>query len=377
MLRREEILIVIQRIYQRTHSFTDGSLTCTESFKTKKIHYFLRIRNMAEMSKAEPNVYVNNIFNEGKTDDDVVYEKCFDPEDQSNYDQLSSVSKQCSPHTDFNLAHNIPNNQSIKEENCLSQKIQVPWRLLLFISCFLITIVVSNVVTFITTKDKFSEKKAQHRICGSFPCVNGGLCVNDDEQYFCSCTRGFSGKNCEVTPCTALDCLNGGSCEVLNGTFHCLCTYGFSGRLCEEAGPCLSNPCFNSGSCTVSGKHYTCNCLIGTDGSRCQDVLFETITSPGYPSNYTDDINEKWNIDVGLGNTVRIKFTLFELEKNYDYVKIYDGHSTKCGSIGNFTGNTLPTEWISTGRYVSIVFTSDESRTGRGFRVVIYRMTST
>ncbi|CAC5360528.1 unnamed protein product [Mytilus coruscus] len=223
------------------------------------------------MSKAEPNVYVNNVFDDGKADDDVVYEKCFDTEDQSNYDQLSSVSKESPPKTVFNISHNIPNDQSIQEDNCRSQKIQVPWRLLFFISCFLITIVVSNVVTFITTKNKFSEKKTQYRICSSFPCLNGGVCVSDGEQYYCSCTQGFSGKNCKVSPCSGLTCLNGGSCEVLNGTFNCVCNSGFSGRLCEVT-PCTGRNCLNGGSCEVLNGTFHCVCYSKFVGRMCEGM---------------------------------------------------------------------------------------------------------
>ncbi|VDI61882.1 Hypothetical predicted protein [Mytilus galloprovincialis] len=188
---------------------------------------------MAEMTKAEPNIYVNNIFDNGKTDDDELYEKCFDTEDQSNYDQLSPVSKE-SPHKAvFTIANSIPTDQSTHKDDCRSQTIQVPWRLLFFISCFLITIVVSNVITFVTTKNKFSEKKTQLTPCTGLNCLNGGSCGVLNGTFHCLCNSGFSGRRCEVTPCTGPNCLNGGLCEVLNGNFYCSCKSGFSGHMCE------------------------------------------------------------------------------------------------------------------------------------------------
>lgn len=50
--------------------------------------------------------------------------------------------------------------------------------------------------------------------------------------------------------------------------------------------------------------------------------FYEVITSPGYPYPYTNNIDKMWNIDVGHGNTARIKFTAFALEDGADYVKV-------------------------------------------------------
>lgn len=52
------------------------------------------------------------------------------------------------------------------------------------------------------------------------------------------------------------------------------------------------------------------------------DLLHEIITSPGYPSNYNDNTYKLWHIDVGLSNIIRITFTQFELEDEYDFVKV-------------------------------------------------------
>ncbi|CAC5381123.1 unnamed protein product [Mytilus coruscus] len=237
------------------------------------------------MSKATPNVYVNNMFDEGKAGDNEDYEDCFSTEDQSEYEDVNPIPKRSSLKTNVNTAHNIT--QQTIQDNSRSPKKKVPWRLILLISCFLVTIVVSNVVTFITTKDKFWKKKTQ------------------------------------LTPCTGFNCLNGGECEVLNGTFICLCKSDFSGQFCEERKPCLSNPRSHSASCTGYDNNYTCHCPIGTEGNRCQDEFYEAITSPGFPSTYNNSIYKTWNIDVGVGNTIRIKFTDFALEEGADYVKVW------------------------------------------------------
>lgn len=34
--------------------------------------------------------------------------------------------------------------------------------------------------------------------CGSNPCLNGGLCFNDESDgYTCECTPGYNGIHCE------------------------------------------------------------------------------------------------------------------------------------------------------------------------------------
>ncbi|XP_063401853.1 uncharacterized protein LOC134686106 isoform X2 [Mytilus trossulus] len=81
---------------------------------------------------------------------------------------------------------------------------------------------------------------------------------------------------------------------------------------------CLSNPCLHSGSCYESGKNYACVCPNGTEGSRCQDEFYEAITSHGYPLEYNIQSPKTWNINVGDGNTVRIKFTDFVLSAGED-----------------------------------------------------------
>ena len=34
--------------------------------------------------------------------------------------------------------------------------------------------------------------------CVSQPCLNGGLCIEGVNQYFCFCQNRFTGNNCEI-----------------------------------------------------------------------------------------------------------------------------------------------------------------------------------
>lgn len=33
--------------------------------------------------------------------------------------------------------------------------------------------------------------------CSSHPCLNGGICVDEIQQFTCNCASGFTGRNCE------------------------------------------------------------------------------------------------------------------------------------------------------------------------------------
>ena len=33
--------------------------------------------------------------------------------------------------------------------------------------------------------------------CESFPCKNGGTCINEINRYICNCPQNFAGVNCE------------------------------------------------------------------------------------------------------------------------------------------------------------------------------------
>ena len=35
--------------------------------------------------------------------------------------------------------------------------------------------------------------------CASFPCLNGGSCTNDVDQFVCQCASGFTGDTCQTS----------------------------------------------------------------------------------------------------------------------------------------------------------------------------------
>lgn len=119
--------------------------------------------------------------------------------------------------------------------------------------------------------------------CGRNPCQHGGHCVVDTPgQFSCHCSAGFSGSMCQdnIDDCVSYPCLNGGAC--LDGVdgYVCVCQDGFSGTNCQRtAQPCDTSPCQNGGFChNVDSDTSLCHCAPGYVGSTCQTPL----TAPNF-----------------------------------------------------------------------------------------------
>jgi len=106
---------------------------------------------------------------------------------------------------------------------------------------------------------------------GSNGCTSPGTaeCVEDGEDYTCTCNIGFYGTNCEsVDNCANNNCENGATCNPVDGS--CNCAAGFTGVNCESVDKCANNNCENGATCNpVDGS---CDCAAGFNGSNCGDV---------------------------------------------------------------------------------------------------------
>ncbi|VDI24128.1 Hypothetical predicted protein, partial [Mytilus galloprovincialis] len=102
-------------------------------------------------------------------------------------------------------------------------------------------------------------------------------------------------------------------------------------------------------------------------------LLAHTLTSPGFPSTYSNHLTLAWTIDAGSRNRVKIVFTRFNLEACCDFVKVYNGASTN-NLLGSFNGINIPSDRITTGRYMYITFTTDHSVVKTGFSANIYKI---
>ena len=96
-----------------------------------------------------------------------------------------------------------------------------------------------------------------------------------------------------------------------------------------------------------------------------------TLTTPGYPGQYTDNLNITYKIYAERNRQVKLQFLTFDTEAGYDFVKVYDRASATGTPIWQGSGSTLPPLLQSTGRVLTISFTSDLSNTGTGFSAIV------
>lgn len=75
--------------------------------------------------------------------------------------------------------------------------------------------------------------------CQDTPCVNGGTCTNELNSYKCECPEEYGGRNCSIlkNPCEALPtypCRNGGMCRNTEDQldYRCTCVPSYSGKDC-------------------------------------------------------------------------------------------------------------------------------------------------
>uniref|UniRef100_A0A914P907 CUB domain-containing protein n=1 Tax=Panagrolaimus davidi TaxID=227884 RepID=A0A914P907_9BILA len=116
-----------------------------------------------------------------------------------------------------------------------------------------------------------------------------------------------------------------------------------------------------------------------------QEQLSGTITSPGFPLPYHNNLDCIWNITAPDDRIISAKFTNVETELNFDqcnfdFVELYDGiltnftttpNNTK-GLMGRYCGEDTPTDYlITTTPNMTIRFHSDHSSSKNGFKLVL------
>uniref|UniRef100_A0A3P8Y0J8 CUB domain-containing protein n=1 Tax=Esox lucius TaxID=8010 RepID=A0A3P8Y0J8_ESOLU len=129
-----------------------------------------------------------------------------------------------------------------------------------------------------------------------------------------------------------------------------------------------------SGS-AVCSRHNE-NIYVSGMSNACGDVAEQirassgVITSPGWPFEYPSSTNCSWTIRANPGEVITISFQDFEIQS-----------SRRCGldwiSIGTYKnldgyracGSSIPAPYISSQDHVWIKFHSDDSMSGKGFRL--------
>jgi len=117
----------------------------------------------------------------------------------------------------------------------------------------------------------------------------------------------------------------------------------------------------------------TANCHGDVDSSCDVQFTAETglLTSPGYPSNYSDNTDICYLIhytSMPMDHNINLQFKNFILEGHYyDYLEIRDGGSNTSPLMGKYTGSVIPSTFVSSGNALLLKFHTDYSIVKQGF----------
>lgn len=94
------------------------------------------------------------------------------------------------------------------------------------------------------------------------------------------------------------------------------------------------------------------------------------IQSPWYPKPYEHSKVCAFNIIAPLSKAVVLNFTDFDVEDvcDFDSLSIYDGVDVNSTKIGEYCGTMLPPVATSTQNHLHLLFSTDSSNAGRGFK---------
>ncbi|XP_033117805.1 fibropellin-1-like [Anneissia japonica] len=145
---------------------------------------------------------------------------------------------------------------------------------------------------------------------------------------------------------------------------------------------CSSNPCQNGATCIGTVGFYQCSCAAGYTGVHCELTGDSSCSenynlmaggtinlyTPGYGSEYPNNVFCKWVIDTPEGVQMRLMFLTFNIERNYDFLSAGDGNNPVNDStrVIHASGAEIPENFISDGNVIWITFMSDNERVAQG-----------
>ncbi|XP_032808661.2 CUB and sushi domain-containing protein 3-like isoform X1 [Petromyzon marinus] len=111
-----------------------------------------------------------------------------------------------------------------------------------------------------------------------------------------------------------------------------------------------------------------CEALCPTNEVRTESV--GVILSPSYPANYPYLQTCLWTISVEKTYNVTLFIELFQSEKQYDELEIFDGQSSQSPRLLALSGDySAPISVTSTGHQVHLRWASDQATSKKGFRI--------
>uniref|UniRef100_A0A8C6U660 CUB domain-containing protein n=1 Tax=Neogobius melanostomus TaxID=47308 RepID=A0A8C6U660_9GOBI len=113
--------------------------------------------------------------------------------------------------------------------------------------------------------------------------------------------------------------------------------------------------------------------LIGCGGYLSMPMGMLGSPDPNLDGRYEPRMDCTWIIEMPVNKAVNLSFSSFDLESSsdcrYDYVKVrlYDGDSTHWPLVGTFCGSSVPSFFVSSGNFLTVVFKTDSSVQRAGF----------
>jgi Zn-dependent metalloprotease len=154
---------------------------------------------------------------------------------------------------------------------------------------------------------------------------------------------------------------DGNTSTVANPT-HNYTSYGnFTVKLIASGGSCGSDTTVKTAYISIDTTN-PCLTLMPSSGSvvktHCQGILMDD----GGTANYSNNTNSTITIAPAGASKITLTFTDFHFEKDYDYLKIYDGPNAQSPLIGSYDGDNLPNGGtiISSGGALTVVEETDQ-----------------
>ncbi|KAF3840055.1 hypothetical protein F7725_018772, partial [Dissostichus mawsoni] len=94
------------------------------------------------------------------------------------------------------------------------------------------------------------------------------------------------------------------------------------------------------------------------------------LLSPGWPGYYKDSLSCEWVIEAEPGSSIKISFDRFQTELSYDFLEVHDGPNLLSPLIGSFNGTQVPQFLFSSSSFLYLLFTTDNSRSNSGFKIL-------
>uniref|UniRef100_H2LLT4 CUB and zona pellucida-like domains 1, tandem duplicate 2 n=1 Tax=Oryzias latipes TaxID=8090 RepID=H2LLT4_ORYLA len=203
-----------------------------------------------------------------------------------------------------------------------------------------------------TTGEPATAQPSCRYNCGSHL---GSCSCSSSCQYYGNCCYDYSWQ-CSSTaesPATTQS-----SCQYNCGSYQGSCSCSSS---CEYHGNCCDD---YYSYCSSTTDQQATDVTVGPCGGDFYNSS-DTFYSPNYPNHYHNNANCIWYIRPSRG-IVQLEFSNVDIECSYDNIRVYDGSSTGSRLLGTYC-SSRNTIFYSTGRHLTVHFTSDGIVTFSGF----------